>query len=100
MLLYFERMRSDGKLNAITREGSIFGILCKRRRHTLFTKISGSSWMTGGETNVSEKYRNAQISWEVFCVVVRSHELGRVLGLVVVSFEVSSAKVDTSFQLC
>ena len=56
--------------------------------------------MTGGETNVSEKYRNAQISWEVFCVVVRSHELGRVLGLVVVSFEVSSAKVDTSFQLC
>jgi hypothetical protein len=63
MLLYFERMRSDGGLFVVMREGNIFGILCRRRRHALFTKISGSSYVVDGQTNVLERYENAQISW-------------------------------------
>jgi hypothetical protein len=63
MLLYFEQMRSAGRLFVVMREGNIFGILCRRRRHALFTKISGSFCVVDGETNVLERYGNAQTSW-------------------------------------
>lgn len=63
MLLYFERMWSAGRLFVVMTEGNIFGVLYKRRRHALSTEISGSFCVVDGQTNVLERYGNAQRCW-------------------------------------